>query len=124
MPLAPFRICAHPGCNAKVQGVFYCALHKDDERKRKALVDKRRGSPTQRGYTSAWSRASKAFLKRHPLCALCKKEGRLTPATVTDHITPWKGDRALFWDSSNWQPLCKECHDKKTAREDGGFGNK
>jgi 5-methylcytosine-specific restriction protein A len=29
---------------------------------------------------------------------------------------------ALFWDSSNWQPLCHECHSSKTAREDGGFG--
>jgi 5-methylcytosine-specific restriction protein A len=30
---------------------------------------------------------------------------------------------ALFWDQSNWQPLCHTCHSKKTAREDGGFGN-
>lgn len=27
-----------------------------------------------------------------------------------------------MWDSANWQPLCKHCHDAKTAREDGGFG--
>lgn len=26
---------------------------------------------------------------------------------------------ALFWDEANWQPLCKPCHDQKTAREDG-----
>lgn len=27
-----------------------------------------------------------------------------------------------MWDECNWQPLCKPCHDSKTAREDGGFG--
>ena len=41
---------------------------------------------------------------------------------VVDHIIPHKGDKVLFWDRSNWQPLCKTCHDTKTAREDGGFG--
>jgi 5-methylcytosine-specific restriction protein A len=44
------------------------------------------------------------------------------PAAVVDHITPHGGDEALFWDRDNWQPLCKPCHDAKTAREDGGFG--
>jgi 5-methylcytosine-specific restriction protein A len=29
----------------------------------------------------------------------------------------------LFWNETNWQPLCKECHDRKTATEDGGFGH-
>lgn len=24
----------------------------------------------------------------------------------------------MFWDKSNWQPLCKKCHDKKTMTED------
>ncbi|MCB4811684.1 HNH endonuclease [Methylovorus menthalis] len=46
---------------------------------------------------------------------------RLTPATVVDHIKPHRGDMALFWDRNNWQAMAKECHDRKTAREDGGF---
>jgi 5-methylcytosine-specific restriction endonuclease McrA len=33
-------------------------------------------------------------------------------------------DQQLFWNSENWQPLCKVCHDIKTASEDGAFGNK
>ena len=41
---------------------------------------------------------------------------------MVDHITPHKGDKALFWQRANWQPLCKQCHDIKTAIEDGGFG--
>jgi 5-methylcytosine-specific restriction protein A len=47
---------------------------------------------------------------------------RLTPATVVDHRIPHKGDKQLFWDSTNWQAMSKPCHDRKTAREDGGFG--
>jgi 5-methylcytosine-specific restriction endonuclease McrA len=32
-------------------------------------------------------------------------------ADVVDHIVPHKMDKALFWDRSNWQPLCKWHHD-------------
>lgn len=60
----------------------------------------------------------KAYLAAHPLCEQCMKEGRYTQATVVDHIVPHRGDPALFWDPSNWQVLCKQCHDKKTGRED------
>ena len=51
----------------------------------------------------------------HPLCAKCRENGKLTPATVVDHIIPHRGDPVLFWDRSNWQPLCKDCHDRKTG---------
>jgi 5-methylcytosine-specific restriction protein A len=29
----------------------------------------------------------------------------------------------LFWNRSNWQSLCHSCHSRKTASEDGGWGN-
>jgi 5-methylcytosine-specific restriction protein A len=51
------------------------------------------------------------------------KQGAYTPATVVDHIKPHKGNAILFWLVSNWQGLCKHCHDVKTATEDGGFGH-
>lgn len=74
-------------------------------------------------YNNRWRKASKAYLKDNPLCVHCKKEDRLTPATEVDHIIPHGGDMKRFWDKSNWQSLCKKCHSKKTALEDGGFGN-
>jgi len=49
---------------------------------------------------------------------MCLDEGRARLATVVDHIRPHRGDAALFWDPSNWQPLCKEHHDRKTGNED------
>ena len=47
-----------------------------------------------------------------------KFEEKYIKATVVDHITPHRGDKKLFWDEDNWQPLCKRCHDKKTMTED------
>lgn len=39
-----------------------------------------------------------AFLRDHPLCAMCSTVERLVAATVVDHIRPHKGDLTLFWD--------------------------
>jgi 5-methylcytosine-specific restriction protein A len=76
----------------------------------------------QRGYDSRWRKARLSFLADHPLCAQCEQAGKTEAATVVDHVVSHKGDQSLFWDSSNWRPLCKRCHDVKTATTDGGFG--
>lgn len=90
-------------------------------RARRAKVKKaKRPSAAKRGYGRPWQKASKEFLRRRPICAQCRKDGRTTAAAVVDHKTPHKGDQRLFWDVSNWQPLCKRCHDVKTAREQYG----
>lgn len=91
-----------------------------EQRKRES--DKDRGHAAARGYGYRWQKARKAYLAKHPLCVACYRQGRVTAASEVDHITPHRGDRALFWDSANWQALCKPCHSAKTAREDGGFG--
>ena len=111
MPWAPKRPCRHPGCKELCDKGVYCKRHTKEEAQ---TYDRFRGTATQRGYDSRWVKARKAFLARNPLCAYCEKAGRLVPATVVDHIIPHRGDKALFWDVSNWQPLCKMCHDKKT----------
>lgn len=64
--------------------------------------------------------ARERFLLKNPLCAECERSGRLTAATVVDHIVPHKRDQALFWDRDNWQPLCKLCHDSIKQREERG----
>ena len=66
--------------------------------------------------TAAGARPTAAFLQRNPLCNECMKHGRLTPATVVDHVIPHRGDQKLFWDEANWQALCKSCHDRKTVK--------
>ena len=67
-------------------------------------------SSTKRGYGRQWSRARVAHLQKHPLCRMCLMSGHTRAADVVDHIKPHKGDKALFWDSSNWQSLCTSCH--------------
>jgi 5-methylcytosine-specific restriction protein A len=38
-------------------------------------------------------------------------------ATDVDHVVPHRGDRQLFWDTSNHQALCHSCHSRKTGKE-------
>ena len=56
--------------------------------------------------------------KGNPFCVKCYEEGHITMATVVDHIKPHRGDQKLFWDRSNWQPLCEHHHNVKTMTED------
>ena len=69
-------------------------------------------------YNYRWQKARATFLKRNPLCVFCKEQGKITTATVVDHITPHKGDSSLFWDRDNWQPLCKLHHDSAKKKEE------
>lgn len=115
MPWKPKTICVYPGCHQLVNGP-YCEQHKK-------LVAKKHNDKNSKLYTYRWRKASKHFLKEHPLCRHCQQEDRVTTATEVDHKIPHGGDQKLFWDRSNWQPLCKKCHSRKTALEDGGFGN-
>ena len=113
MPSKPKVPCRHPGCSKLVDAkAKYCekhkALHLNDE--------VHPASP--RDYNSAWRKARKAYLRAHPLCVRCMAVGKYTKATVVDHIIPHRGDKQLFWNQSNWQSLCKPCHDRKTWTED------
>jgi 5-methylcytosine-specific restriction protein A len=117
MPRAAPRPCTYPGCRQLAEIGARCKQHESQFRK---AHDAKRGSASERGYDGRWQQTRIAYLRSHPLCVACEKMGRITPATVIDHIIPHRGDRALFWQSSNWQPLCKPCHDRKTATEDGG----
>jgi 5-methylcytosine-specific restriction protein A len=38
-------------------------------------------------------------------------------AIVVDHIIPHRGNKELFWNRENWQPLCRPHHDRKTTKE-------
>ena len=88
---------------------------------RKAEREKTRPGARARGYGAAWEQASKAFLaqpeNRYCACGC----GRI--ADMVDHRIAHKGDRRLFWDRANWQPMNRRCNSRKAARQEGGFGN-
>jgi 5-methylcytosine-specific restriction endonuclease McrA len=94
-------------------------------------------SSTQRGYGYKWQVERKAYLEAHPFCVMCLKElgikakdnagiivecatrGLSAPrARIVDHKIPHRGDQHLFWQRSNWQPLCKPHHDGAKQREE------
>jgi len=64
----------------------------------------------------AWRKDAKAFLDKHPLCAECRQEGKVTPATVSDHTKPIRlgGDP---WSWENRQALCTHHHAVKSGKE-------
>jgi len=113
------KLCMQQGCTELVRS-GYCEKHTPVRTYR----EDDRLSAYKRGYTSKWQQYREIYLRRNPLCVECEKWGYLMPATVVDHINPHKGDMRKFWDSNNHQALCSQCHNRKTAKEDGGYGNK
>lgn len=73
---------------------------------------------SQRGYGYKWQKARERYLQQHPLCVYCEREGRVTAASVVDHIEPHRGDMKLFWSPSNWQSLCATHHSRDKQREE------
>lgn len=119
-PMRPKRPCNQVGCMTLTDSRF-CAAHTKEEQQ---VQDRWRGSSAQRGYGHAWRKARAGYLRSHPLCETCRDEGRRVTANVVDHIEPHRGDQDKFWDYDNWQAMCTPCHSRKTATEDGGFGNR
>ena len=61
----------------------------------------------------------KRRLAAEPLCRDCYAKGRITPATVPDHIIPLALGGSD--DDSNIRCLCDDCHAIRTAEQ---FGHK
>nr|DAV69013.1 MAG TPA: HNH endonuclease [Caudoviricetes sp.] len=130
MPL--LKLCSYPGCHRPVaRNEKYCEQHqkaglareKKMVKDREALRLKLKGNSSERGYGYRWQMLRNRFIAQHPYCEQCLKEGRITLATDVDHIIPHRGNVELLYDEKNLQSLCKACHSRKTASEDGGFGN-
>jgi 5-methylcytosine-specific restriction endonuclease McrA len=97
-----------------------------------------RPSAKDRGYGGQWGKARAVFLAKpaNQFCVRCKAHGILnaghlradgSPQTnsrrmhlVVDHVIPHRGDTRLFWDRSNWQPLCPDHHDITKQQEENG----
>lgn len=70
--------------------------------------------------TARWLVIRAMQLRKEPLCRHCRSIGRITEATVCDHVTPHRGDRLAFY-AGPFQSLCSTCHDgAKQASERAG----
>jgi len=117
MPRKPRRPCAFPGCPRYAEVGAYCRAHA-------RWHERARGSAARRGYDARWRKVREMVLREQPLCAdpfgIHAARGEVVLATEVDHIVPLAQGGTN--ERSNLQPLCKSCHARKTALEDGGFG--
>jgi 5-methylcytosine-specific restriction enzyme A len=67
--------------------------------------------------TARWIALSRHIRRTRPLCEDCKR----APSQQVDHRIP--RSRGGTDDPSNLRAVCLECHGRKTATTDGGFGN-
>ena len=107
MPYAAPRVCAEPGCTEATPNAR-CARHEKSDT---------RPSAAARGYGSAWQARRRRILARDPWCRACGTER----TSHVDHVIPRAHGGSD--DDSNLQGLCTSCHSRKTATQDGGFGN-
>lgn len=65
-----------------------------------------RASSRERGYTTAWDKASRYFLTMNPCCYYCRLLGKIEAAVHTDHFNPCEPGSVAFMDSDNFRPAC------------------
>ena len=106
----PSRLCA---CGAIVPADQLCACQLQRQKERKARHDRERPSAAQRGYDGEWRKLRAEFIRLHPFCAFCG-----VSAEHVDHITPHRGDKALFWTWNNLQALCAHRHNSVKQRQE------
>lgn len=119
MPRKPKKPCRYPGCPKLTDG-RYCEQHQ--KQMHHEYNTRERDKEARNFYSSTpWRKLRQAKLWQQPLCEECQRNGRITPATMVDHITPIKqGGAALCM--ANLQSLCWSCHSRKSIEEGSRFG--
>lgn len=92
--------------------------------------------------TYRWQKEREAFLAlpENQFCVRCKAEGLVNPGVfrkdgtpetnarrlhlVVNHKKRHRGDPDLFWDWSNWEPLCPDHHDIDVQAEEKAEANR
>lgn len=107
MPSKSKKPCAYPGCPNLTHDT-YCEEHQALRHKQ---YDKFTRAPNHdKKYGNNWRRIRALYVKQHPLCERCLKEGRITPVEEVHHIVPLsRGGTNQF---SNLMSLCQSCHTK------------
>lgn len=65
--------------------------------------------------SNAWRKLRRSVLLAEPLCRMCTARGLSVPATDVDH----RDNNPANNDLVNLQPLCHECHSRKTHSDMG-----
>ena len=109
MPYKPQHPCGYPGC-PRLTHRRYCSEH---ERQAARQYDKYERNPdTWKRYNGQWRKIRAAYIAEHPLCEMCEKEGRLTPAREVHHRLAIGKGGGNEW--KNLQAVCHSCHSRLT----------
>ena len=112
MPERPLRPCKYNRCTALTRNKSgYCDAHIKE-----SIQPDNRVSSFERGYNARWKKFRIAYLKQHPLCVDCLKQGIYTPSREPHHIQKLRDRPELKYEESNLIALCHDCHSKRTAR--------
>ena len=119
MPRKPKKPCRYPGCPKLTEG-RYCEQHQ--KQMHHEYNTRERDKEARNFYSSTpWRRLRQAKLEQQPLCEECQRNGRITAATMVDHITPIKQGGAAL-NMANLQSLCWSCHSRKSVEEGSRYG--
>ncbi len=119
MPKKPKRPCSYPCCPRLTDGRF-CTEHQKQENKCYEKYD--RSPEMKKRYRRAWKQNRDIHIAQHPLCEVCKRKGRLTPAEEVHHIVPLS--QGGTHEESSLMSLCKSCHSEITAKSGDRWHNK
>jgi len=114
MPSKSMHFCNRSGCNKLTNGRF-CEEHMQEYDLKVAAdsvkYNRYRGSANERGYDAEWRKVREGYLKQHPLCERCEKNGKVVPATLVHHKKALSegGDRL---NADNFMSLCNACHEE------------
>lgn len=77
--------------------------------------------PKRHGFyqTSLWRKLRGRFIRQHPLCAECERQGFVRAASIVDHIVPIEEGGGMAAEE-NLQSLCVSCHNKKHFKSGEG----
>ena len=121
MPTIPkFTKCLTLGCrNERSKFNAYCMDHGgretfDHKRYNKSA---KRKEGLDKYHSTQWRKLRQIQLSKHPLCAACLSDGKITQAIHIDHLFPWSqlGEDAFY--INVFQSLCHSCHSIKTTLE-------
>lgn len=86
-------------------------------REGKTFSGEKKETGRTKGYSVEWEKYRWRFLHHNPRCYACGRD-KTSMSIHIDHIVAHKGNEELFWNETNYIPLCHSCHSIVTGRYD------
>jgi 5-methylcytosine-specific restriction protein A len=119
MPYRPAKPCRYPGCPALTHERF-CATHAKVIARQYEQYE--RDPATAKRYAGEWRKVRAAYLSAHPLCEICARDNRLTPAALVHHKVKLSDGGGHSPD--NLMALCSPCHSRLHAQQGDRWGTR